>query len=80
MTLEEIYAEFVPGSRGFAQAVSSHCGFEMTLTEIMRLGSKAKTADEFQTTWENTDWWVDAPADNDSVDRADRYYSERNGS
>lgn len=59
MTLTEIYAEFTPGSTGFAQAVWSHCGFAISLDEIKRIGAAAQSAEEFQRIWENEDWWVD---------------------
>jgi hypothetical protein len=61
MTLNEIYSEFTPGSKGFARAVETRCaGFDLSREEIERIAGKAKTAEEFQNVWENKDWWTDA--------------------
>ncbi len=60
MTLSQIYAEFTPGSLGFAIAVRTHCGFGMSLKEIKRLGAAAKSWEDFKDQWENTEWWQDS--------------------
>mgnify|MGYP003654870060 CR=1 FL=1 len=57
--LETIFADFRPGSQGFVQAVATNCGFEISDDEIRRIATKAKTAEEFQTIWENLAWWTD---------------------
>jgi hypothetical protein len=59
MTLKDIYNEFNAGSDGFAEAVQSHCGFEISRDEIKRLGRNCATAANFQTAWENDGWWED---------------------
>ena len=59
MTLTEIYNAYTHGSLGFANAVSNHCGFEISYDEIQRIAGQAKTAAEFQRIWEDEDWWVD---------------------
>lgn len=60
MTLAEIYNSFTPGSQGFVIAVETHCGFDISPTEIERIGDASKTAEAFQAAWENEDWWTDA--------------------
>lgn len=60
MTLAQIYASFTPGSTGFVQAVSSHCGFGTSSEETRRIAEKAETAEEFERIWQNEDWWTDA--------------------
>lgn len=57
--LETIFADFRPGSQGFVQAVATNCGFEISDDEIRRISTRAETADQFQTIWENEDWWTD---------------------
>ena len=59
MTIAEIYAEYTPGSDGFAIAVRDHCGFDMSREEIKRLGAVANSAEEFEDQWKNDDWWAD---------------------
>jgi hypothetical protein len=59
MTLETIFAEFTAGSTGFCIAVETHCGFEISRTEIARIGEKAANPAEFQRIWENESWWAD---------------------
>ena len=59
MTLTEIYAEFNPGGPGFVDAVKTHCGFEVSDTEAKRLGQVCDTANSFEFTWRNDDWWLD---------------------
>jgi hypothetical protein len=51
--LERIYAEYTPGSLGFAREVFSHCGYGMTVERIQKLSLQAKTAEEFHDLWEN---------------------------
>jgi hypothetical protein len=60
VTINEIYAAFIPGSVGFCNAVSSHCGFCTSDTETARIADLADTAEEFQSVWENDDSWTDA--------------------
>lgn len=60
MTLANIYDEFTAGSDGFCRAVSSWCGFDMSRTEIERVGLRAKTAEKFEDIYANEDWWTDA--------------------
>lgn len=60
MPLHEIYENYQPGSTGFQIAVETHCGFEISRTEIEAIARKAKTADEFQRIWEYESWWLDA--------------------
>lgn len=59
--LEKIYAEF--GSQvswpGAVRAIQDRCGFEISNDEIERIASRAATAAEFETIWENEDWWTD---------------------
>ena len=64
MTINEIYADYTPGSQGFAIAVETHCGYNISRDEIKRIGSRAVTPDEFQKTWENDDWWTDGKNEN----------------
>lgn len=59
MTLEQIYIEFTPGSRGFAKAVSSWCGYDMSWEEIERIGKRAATAEEFDRISSEEEWWLD---------------------
>ena len=63
MTLSEIYNEFTPGSTGFCKAVASHCGFGTSDEETARIALAASTAEEFQSIWENKNWWTDANDD-----------------
>lgn len=63
MTLAEIYAQFTPGSTGFAKAVSSHCGFNTSDAETKRIGERAATAEQFESIWSDEDWWTDAKND-----------------
>ena len=62
MTIQEIYAKFMPGSQGFVKAVETHCGYCASATEIERIAAKASDAAEFQTIWENDDSWTDENA------------------
>lgn len=57
--LETIYSDFRPSSQGFVKAVATHCNFEISNREIRRISTRAETADQFQTIWENDDWWTD---------------------
>lgn len=59
MTIAEIYAEYTAGSTGFVIAVETHCGYDISRTEIARIAEAAKTAEEFERVWENEDWWTD---------------------
>ena len=59
MNLEQIYAQFSAGSRGFVQAVQSHCGFCASDAEIERIADVAADAADFQRIWENDDSWTD---------------------
>ena len=60
MTLTQIYNEFTPASAGFTIAVETHCGFCISRDEIERIAEQAETADEFESIWENEDWWTRA--------------------
>jgi hypothetical protein len=60
MTITEIFAQFRKGSQGFVQAVQDYCGYDCSHEEIARIAERANNADEFQTIWENEDWWADA--------------------
>jgi molybdopterin biosynthesis enzyme len=59
MTLEDIYNDYTPGSTGFVIAVETHCGFEISREETVRIASKAETPEQFAAIWENEDWWTD---------------------
>ena len=60
MTIQEIFANYTPGSTGFAIAVTTHLdGLDMSRTEAARLGDACETAEQFMTEWENEDWWAD---------------------
>lgn len=59
MTLNNIYNEYVVGSQGFCIAVETHCGFEISRTEIERIAERAETAERFEHIWENQTWWAD---------------------
>ena len=59
MSLNEIYERYTPACEGFCIAVSDHCGYEMSRTEIKRVALIAETAEEFDYIWENEDWWPD---------------------
>jgi hypothetical protein len=59
MTLENIYAEYTQSSAGFAIAVETHCGFNISRDEIKRIAEKASDASSFRSIWENDDWWTD---------------------
>lgn len=59
MTLVEIYEQFTAGSPGFCNAVDAHCGFNMTPSEVRRIGEKTSSAAEFERIWADEDWWKD---------------------
>ena len=59
MTLSEIYTQYTAGSTGFVIAVESHCGFNTSREETARIAERAQTAEEFETIWQNEDWWTD---------------------
>ena len=59
MTLEQIYAEFTTGSRGFVDAVQTYCGLDVSDAEIERIASRATGAESFLDIWENDDSWRD---------------------
>lgn len=52
MTLTQIYATYNIGSKGFCNAVDTHCGFCISMEEIKRIALLANTAEEFQMIWE----------------------------
>ena len=58
-TIEEVYARFKPGSTEFVTEVESHCGYELSRTEIARLADAAKNAEEFQYLFDSSDTWQD---------------------
>ncbi|NGO64177.1 hypothetical protein G6N76_10860 [Rhizobium daejeonense] len=60
MTIETIYEEFSRGSNGFIKAVQTHCGYDISDTEIERIAARAETAAEFDRIWQNEDFWTDA--------------------
>jgi hypothetical protein len=60
MTLNEIYDQYTPGSQGFVDAVETHCGFDISRSEIERIADKSPTAADFQRNWEGDDSWTDA--------------------
>lgn len=62
MTLEEIFREFTPGSVGFIKAVQTHCGMDISDSEIARLASECPTWWAFEDAWENETWWMDIVA------------------
>ena len=66
MTIQQIYAAFTPGSKGFVKAVEAHCGYCASSTEIERIAAKTTDAAEFQTVWENDDSWTDANNSDDA--------------
>lgn len=53
------YADFTPGSTGFAIAVETHCGFQASRDEIKRISERAGSAAEFVKIWQNETWWTD---------------------
>jgi hypothetical protein len=60
MTMSEIFDQFSKGSPGFIKAVQTyHSGYECSDDEIARIASRAADAAEFDTIWENEDWWAD---------------------
>ena len=60
MTLPEIYDRYTPGFPGFVTAIETHCGFQISRSEIKRIAQRATTPDDFQRIWENETWWTDA--------------------
>ncbi len=63
MTLREIYNTFTPGSEGFAEAVVTHGGYDISLTEAQRLGNKCISPAQFESEWEDATWWTDNSAE-----------------
>ena len=59
MTLETIYETYTAGSTGFCIAVETHCGFEISRSEIERIAERAPTAAEFERIWERETGWAD---------------------
>ena len=59
MTLNEIYKTFSVGSAGFVDAVATYQGFGISNSEIERIAEVSPTAEDFQNTWENEDFWTD---------------------
>lgn len=59
MSLNQIYAEFTPGSQGFCIAVETNCGFNTSRDETARIASRAQTAEQFEQIWSDEDWWTD---------------------
>jgi hypothetical protein len=67
MTLAEIFSTYTAGSTGFCIAVETHCGFNISRTEIARIAERAAEdgpnsddmAARFQWEWENTADWAD---------------------
>lgn len=57
--LAAAYADFTPGSTGFAIAVETHCGFQASREEIKRIAERARNAAEFVKIWQNENWWAD---------------------
>ncbi len=59
LTLSDIYENYSRGSEGFAEAVVTHCGYDISTTEAVRLGSRCETAAQFESEWEDAAWWTD---------------------
>ena len=58
--LDRAYDDYTPGSKGFCAYVETHCGFDISRSEIERIGKRAATPAGFRSTWADEDWWTDA--------------------
>ena len=57
--LNQIADEYRWGSNAFVIAIETHCGYNMSRTEIERIADRTSTPDEFQAMWENDVDWLD---------------------
>jgi len=58
-SLNEAYEVYTPGSQGLCAHVETHCGYEISRTEIERIAERAATPAQFAAIWADEDWWTD---------------------
>ena len=46
-------------SPAFIAEVQTHCGYDMTDSEVARIAEFSKDADDFDSIWSDQDWWLD---------------------
>jgi len=65
ITLHDIWEKHIDAIKhglimpGFIEEVHTHCGYELTDSEVERIAKVAKDADDFDSIWADQDWWLD---------------------